>query len=70
MLLTQHEDLVTSRLNLIAITPAMLHAEQANDNSLGGLIRCKISPNGRLSTGSLTSSVHCSSSMNAVRNRF
>jgi ribosomal-protein-alanine N-acetyltransferase len=45
MLLTQREDIVTPRLALIAITPAMLKSEQANDKRLGDLIRCAIPPN-------------------------
>jgi RimJ/RimL family protein N-acetyltransferase len=45
MLLTQREDIITPRLALIAITPAMLKSEQADDKNLGMLIRCAIPPN-------------------------
>jgi len=45
MLLTQRDDIVTSHLALIAITPTMLKSEQANDKRLGELIHCAIPPN-------------------------
>jgi [ribosomal protein S5]-alanine N-acetyltransferase len=38
----QGEEILTPRLTLIAITPAMLRTEQANDNRLGHLIHCAI----------------------------
>src|ERR1700739_1022984 len=45
MSLIQLGEIATSRLALIAITPAMLQSEQANDHRLGELIQCAISPN-------------------------
>jgi ribosomal-protein-alanine N-acetyltransferase len=45
MLLTQRDDIVTSHLALIAITPAMLRSEQADDKKLGELIQSTIPPN-------------------------
>jgi ribosomal-protein-alanine N-acetyltransferase len=45
MSLIQLGEIATSRLALIAITPAMLQSEQANDHRLGELIQCAILPN-------------------------
>jgi RimJ/RimL family protein N-acetyltransferase len=40
----QPEDIFTSRLALIAITPEAILSEQAGDNRLGEIIRCTIPP--------------------------
>ena len=45
MLLTQRDDIVTSRLTLIAITPEMLLSEKNGDGRLGDLIQCVIPAN-------------------------
>ena len=45
MSLPQHEEILTPRLALIAITPETLRSEQAGDNQLGELIGCKIPSN-------------------------
>ena len=45
MLLTQRDDIVTSRLTLIAITPEMLLSEKNGDGRLGELIQCVIPAN-------------------------
>jgi [ribosomal protein S5]-alanine N-acetyltransferase len=45
MLPDQHDDLRTSRLALIAITPAFLHAEKTADPRFGALIGCAIPSN-------------------------
>jgi ribosomal-protein-alanine N-acetyltransferase len=45
MSITQREDIVTPRLALIAITPAMLQSEQANNNTLESLTGCSIPAN-------------------------
>jgi RimJ/RimL family protein N-acetyltransferase len=45
MLLDQHDDLRTSRLVLIAITPAMLGSEKSVDRKLGALIGCAVPSN-------------------------
>lgn len=45
MFLFHHEDIVTSRLRMIAITPAMLCSERAGDGRLGELTRCAVPAN-------------------------
>jgi RimJ/RimL family protein N-acetyltransferase len=45
MPLIECDDIVTPRLVLIAITPAMLLSEQESDGKLGSLIECVIPPN-------------------------
>jgi ribosomal-protein-alanine N-acetyltransferase len=45
MTLPQRDDIVTSHLSLIAITPEMMKSEQAGDHRLGELIQCAIPPN-------------------------
>jgi ribosomal-protein-alanine N-acetyltransferase len=45
MSLPSRDDIVTSRLSLIAITPEMVQSEQANDHHLGELIQCAIPTN-------------------------
>jgi [ribosomal protein S5]-alanine N-acetyltransferase len=45
MLLTQRDDIVTSRLTLIAITPEMLLSEKNGDGRLGELIQCVVPAN-------------------------
>src|ERR1700677_3250809 len=45
MLLPLRDDIVTSHLSLIAITPEMVKSEQANDHQLGKLIQSTIPPN-------------------------
>jgi [ribosomal protein S5]-alanine N-acetyltransferase len=45
MPLTQRDDIVTSRLTLIAITPEMLLSEKNGDGRLGELIQCVIPAN-------------------------
>jgi RimJ/RimL family protein N-acetyltransferase len=45
MSLPSRDDIVTSRLSLIAITPEMVKSEQANDHQLGELIQCAIPTN-------------------------
>jgi len=45
MLYSQHHDILTPRLALIAITPETLRSEQACDHQLGNLIQCTIAPN-------------------------
>jgi [ribosomal protein S5]-alanine N-acetyltransferase len=45
MLLRSIDDIATSRLSLISITPEMLRAEQAGEGRLGELIRCVIPTN-------------------------
>jgi ribosomal-protein-alanine N-acetyltransferase len=44
MSLDQREDILTPRLALIAITPAMLRSEQAQDNQLGLLTQAVVPP--------------------------
>jgi RimJ/RimL family protein N-acetyltransferase len=45
MPLTQCDDIVTSRLSLIAITPEMLLSEKNGDGRLGNLIQCVVPTN-------------------------
>jgi [ribosomal protein S5]-alanine N-acetyltransferase len=45
MSLPSRDDIVTSRLSLVAITPEMVESEQANDHRLGELIQCAIPTN-------------------------
>ena len=45
MSLPQRDEIVTSRLALIAITPAAIRSEQIDDKQLGELIRCTIPTN-------------------------
>jgi [ribosomal protein S5]-alanine N-acetyltransferase len=45
MSLLQYDDIVTSRLNLITATPAIVRSEQVGDNRLGELIECTIPTN-------------------------
>jgi RimJ/RimL family protein N-acetyltransferase len=45
MSLPSRDDIVTSRLSLIAIMPEMVKSEQADDHRLGELIQCAIPTN-------------------------
>jgi len=45
MSLPSRDDIVTSHLSLIAITPEMVKSEQANDHRLAELIQCAIPTN-------------------------
>jgi RimJ/RimL family protein N-acetyltransferase len=45
MSLPQRDDIVTSHLALIAITPETVKSEQSDDKRLGELIQCTIPPN-------------------------
>jgi ribosomal-protein-alanine N-acetyltransferase len=45
MMLPQRDDILTSRLALIAITPAAIRSEQIDDKQLGDLIRCSVPTN-------------------------
>jgi ribosomal-protein-alanine N-acetyltransferase len=44
MSLSLRDDIVTSRLSLIAVTPEMVRSQEVDDGMLGGLTQCVIPP--------------------------
>jgi hypothetical protein len=70
MSLSFRDDIVTSRLTLIAITPEMLLSEKNGDGRLGELIQCVIPPNWPHKDWSRMYSIFCWRSLRSIRSSW